>query len=247
MSLPRGSLRLLHSAHSTRRSYSFFSSKSGAGRYISATKPPKVDSTATTSSTSSTAPGAETDASSSGASSLLEQDGRAGPGPAEPPKQERRERLASIALDSARPDLSHADVRLNAFFARDRPLFLLSQPTSALFTPAPPNWDPVPVPARAKTPSRVWYSHNAHFDAPQLLEDPPEATPETDAEAARLLGRSLVLSRVGAWADWERVLAQMGDEASGVALDSTKRKKRKKMKKHKLVKRKRVSVFQFSR
>ena len=97
------------------------------------------------------------------------------------------------------------------------------------------------------------------------LEDPPEATPEADADAARLLNRALVVNRLGGTVSWEETLAKLGvtEERMSLAemgmgahdvvgmdasmvsgfnayMDSTKRKRRKKMKKHKLKKRRRV-------
>ena len=97
------------------------------------------------------------------------------------------------------------------------------------------------------------------------LEDPPEATPEADADAARLLNRALVVNRLGGAASWEETLTKLGfvEDRMGLTeigigaqdvvdvdgsimdgfdayMDSTKRKKRKKMKKHKLKKRRRV-------
>lgn len=76
------------------------------------------------------------------------------------------------------------------------------------------------------------------------IDDPPEASPEADADTARQLSRALVVNRVGNSVDWEAALQRLGldvqDSAfmmdigdSGIALDSTKRKRRKKMKKHK--------------
>lgn len=96
------------------------------------------------------------------------------------------------------------------------------------------------------------------------MEDPPEATPEEDADTARLLNRALVVNRLGGTVSWEETLAKLGvvEESMGLAemgmgahdvvdvevsmdgfdayMDSTKRKRRKKMKKHKLKKRRRV-------
>jgi len=97
------------------------------------------------------------------------------------------------------------------------------------------------------------------------LEDPPEATPEADADAARLLNRALVVNRLGGAVSWEEILAKLGvpeermdlDEIGMGAhdvvdvdvsmvngfdayMDSTKRKRRKKMKTHKLKKRRRL-------
>jgi hypothetical protein len=101
------------------------------------------------------------------------------------------------------------------------------------------------------------------------LEDPPEATPEADADAARLLNRSLVVNRLGGAVSWEETLAKLGivEERTSLAemgmgahdvvdtgpsmmsgfdayMDSTKRKRRKKMKKHKLKKRRRLQRSQ---
>ena len=100
------------------------------------------------------------------------------------------------------------------------------------------------------------------------LEDPPEATPEADADAARLLNRALVVNRLGGTVSWEETLAKLGvveERASSAEMgmgardvvnvdvsmmnafdaymDSTKRKRRSKMKKHKLKKRRRVRYF----
>lgn len=98
------------------------------------------------------------------------------------------------------------------------------------------------------------------------MEDPPEATPEEDADAARLLNRALVVNRLGGAVSWEETLAKLGvEERSSLAememgahdvvdvgvsmgefdayMDSTKRKRKKKMKKHKLKKRRRVRSF----
>jgi len=98
------------------------------------------------------------------------------------------------------------------------------------------------------------------------LEDPPEATPEADADAARLLNRALVVNRLGAAVSWEDTLAKLGAveertslpemamgahdvvgvsmNGSNAYMDSTKRKRRSKMKKHKLKKRRRLSRAQ---
>jgi len=94
------------------------------------------------------------------------------------------------------------------------------------------------------------------------LEDPPEATPEADADAARLLNRALVVNRLGGAVSWEETLARLGvlEERMSLAemgmgvhdvvngfdayMDSTQRKRRKKMKKHKLKKRRRLQRSQ---
>lgn len=81
----------------------------------------------------------------------------------------------------------------------------------------------------------------------QGVDDTPEPSPEADADAARQLARALVVNHVGASLAWEATLKRLGlDETKGRAeevslaeeefqiyMDSTKRKRRKKMKKHK--------------
>lgn len=79
------------------------------------------------------------------------------------------------------------------------------------------------------------------------IDNPPEASAESDADAARQLARALVVNKVGADLAWEETLRKLGlDVSEGrveevklaeqeyqVYLDSTKRKRRKKMKTHK--------------
>lgn len=89
------------------------------------------------------------------------------------------------------------------------------------------------------------------------LDDPPEASADADADAARLLARALVINRVGATNSWENTMEKLGLEGNTEAnraemakewakewdtiyADSVKRKKKKKMKKHKLKKRRRL-------
>lgn len=83
----------------------------------------------------------------------------------------------------------------------------------------------------------------------ESIDEPPEPSPESDADAARLLARALVSSRVSSALSWEDALKRLGlDETKlhaeevnqaqaefDVYMDSTKRKRRKKMKKHKCV------------
>lgn len=79
------------------------------------------------------------------------------------------------------------------------------------------------------------------------FDDPPEASLEADADTARQLARAMVVNRIGASMAWEGTLKRLGlDVTEGradevrlaeaefeVLMDSTKRKRRKKMKKHK--------------
>ncbi|KZO95775.1 hypothetical protein CALVIDRAFT_151711 [Calocera viscosa TUFC12733] len=66
---------------------------------------------------------------------------------------------------------------------------------------------------------------------------PEEVDKEAEADAARLLARALVMTKLGAEKDWDDVVAQLeGREESVyddvVNMDSVKRKRRKKMTKH---------------
>jgi hypothetical protein len=93
-----------------------------------------------------------------------------------------------------------------------------------------------------------------HTLLPGGLDDPPEASPEADADAARQLVHALVVNRAGGTTAWEHTLRwlgldvgledgrvglkeQLAREWEDVMMDSTKRKRRRKMKKHKLKKR----------
>lgn len=77
-----------------------------------------------------------------------------------------------------------------------------------------------------------------------------DTAPDADAETARQLSRSITLSKVGGQHEWEAVLQKLGFNSeqtveheatkvqmekdwTDVVMDSTKRKRRKKMKKHK--------------
>jgi endonuclease I len=83
--------------------------------------------------------------------------------------------------------------------------------------------------------------------------EPPNAfLVDADAEAARQLTRALTMTKAGSTVSWEETLKTLGLDVSkeaervnlqqqfkkdweDVVLDSTKRKRRKKMKKHKCV------------
>ena len=161
--------------------------------------------------------------------------------------------------------LTPKDLNLHNFFSVHRPLLLLSQPSSSIFE----SWPDLQL---SNHPDPATSHHQSLLR--QLgginLEDPPEATPEADADAARLLNRALVVNRLGSTVSWEETLAKLGvvEERMSLAemgtgahdvgmdvsmmnrfdayMDSTKRKRRKKMKKHKLKKRRRVRTFSSS-
>ncbi|KAJ1309594.1 hypothetical protein OPQ81_006367 [Rhizoctonia solani] len=113
-----------------------------------------------------------------------------------------------------------ATLHLHSFFSLDRPMLLLSQPTSRLFTTDPPKR--VPTDESAET--------------------------DSDADAARNLSHALVMSRVQGAAIWADTLARLGVPPDPVedavyelvSMDSVKRKRRKKITKHKYKKRRKL-------
>ena len=225
-----------------RRSYSFFSSKSGGGRFFNPPKAPKVINSATTTTRSTqqttntskhqtttgdpaiTASNAEhTDGSEQIAQS-------AKPARLDTPECETPSTAANPSSTLNPSHLSHPmlkphEFKLHNFFALHRPCLLLNQPTSALFESA-----------QTAAPSAP---------AVDTIDNPPEASADADADAARQLSRALVINRVGGMVDWEAALQRLGtsildsavpaESSAGVELDSTKRKRRRKMKKHKCV------------
>lgn len=228
--------RFIHPIPSTRRAYSFFSSKSG-GRYFNSSRPPKVVSGAVSATSSVDAAGPSVKANN---------------GVSEPHTNPKDE-LAPLQAEPAQVDALHAtpiahpfapihplpsaqDCRLNQFFSLHRPLLLLPQAPGAVF-------DSVSTDAVSQLGS------NAPATAAPAFEEPPEASPEADADAARQLARAIVVNRLAANASFEAALRRLGlRETDGatrvedidlsaleVHLESTKRKRRSKMKKHKCV------------
>lgn len=134
------------------------------------------------------------------------------------------------------PPINPHDLKLHQFFALHRPLLTVSQPVSSIFetSTVPFAWPPA-----APTTTHLG-----------TIDDPPEASPESDADAARQLARALVVNRAGAALAWETALRRLGLDVTAehaaevsqaeaefeVYMDSTKRKRRRKMKtKHKYV------------
>jgi len=113
---------------------------------------------------------------------------------------------------------------------------VLSQPATVLFdSSATLALDPAPPQAHGTASALA---------AQATLEDPPETTPEADADTARLLARTLAMNAVNSAVSWDATLRRLGLnpaenttlEGDVIDLDSTKRKRRRKMKKHKCVK-----------
>ncbi|KAG6832054.1 hypothetical protein H0H92_005476 [Tricholoma furcatifolium] len=139
------------------------------------------------------------------------------------------------------PVVTAKDFKLHQFFSLHRPLLLLSRPNSILES----------ANASSFLPSEKVGSGDPFSTTPQwLLDDFPEATVDADAVAARQLSRALTMTHAGAAVQWEDTLRRLGLDVSkdadrvalqekmdlelqGIMMDSTKRKRRKKMKKHK--------------
>jgi hypothetical protein len=154
---------------------------------------------------------------------------------------------------SSHPTVSAHDYKLHQFFSLHRPLLLLSYPTSTIFETS--HLPTSELFALSGTKAGSASALDPPLPSPAhlgTLDDPPEASPEADADAARQFARALVMNRVGGTIAWEDTLRRLGidvDKDEGriklkerldrelqeVRLDSTKRKRRKKMKKHKYV------------
>ncbi|KAH9945862.1 uncharacterized protein BXZ73DRAFT_95382 [Epithele typhae] len=238
---------LLRPAAGARRAYSVFSK---GGGYFNSSKSPKVvpaSSKAKKVDTSSPSSTDSTSASSTNPSSPKEDPNASSsstvaaapdprplvhPSPVGPPPAYAYNPALQVH-SPVHPRPSAADLRMHQFFSLGRPLLALGQPPAALFeahaSPFPP---PAPTPPGLDS-----------FAATVSLTQA-----EADAEAARQLARALVVQRVGASLDWDAALGRLGldvdaagraaevheaEEAFQVYMDSTKRKRRKKMKKHK--------------
>ncbi|KAI0082833.1 hypothetical protein K474DRAFT_32463 [Panus rudis PR-1116 ss-1] len=241
-----------------RRAYSVFS-KPGGGRYFNSAKPPKVVAPTTTtnkgkvdSSSSSSSPSDTQAAANEDVNSSQPVEGQPPQSPTAPLS------FPTVnAMPQPHPPINPQELRVHQFFSLHRPLLTLHQPTMSIFETHPFNFPP-PPPAPATANTATASSETGNVGANGMIDDPPEASAESDADAARLLARALVVNRVGASLAWEDTLKKLGldvAESEGRAeemeeaareykiyMDSTKRKRRKKMKKHKLKKRRRVST-----
>ncbi|KAG8931792.1 hypothetical protein FRC02_002146 [Tulasnella sp. 418] len=211
-------------APSSRRAFSFFSNKSGGGRSINASShKPKVPVTkATTTKTSSTTQ----ESKPAPAHQLIEET----PAAPLPPKVELESLFPSPTSTLHNVNLIHPTptlptLHLHNFFALDRPMLLLNQSPSALFQSSP-------VQSLEK------------FSAPEQQLGPEETLMEdqdADIHAARLLARSMVIQKIGSVMDWADVTAKLGiPNDMVIEMDSTKRKRKKKMTKHRYKKRRKL-------
>ena len=244
----------------SRRAYSFFSSKSGGGRYFNSAKPPKVVAPAAAPpakarpSDPDAKPATDDPSASASSAAPAQQQPAAAPAlthaqkPADTPSSASASASAPLpspfhasasspfsSQQPFHPQLSPHDLKLHQFFSLHRPLFLNTPPT-ALF-------DPTPAASLTGAPRSPASDADARTEL-AALDDPPEASLEADADAARQLARALVINSVGAAIAWDDTLRRLGiptvqisldPAAAHIRADSTKRKRRKKMKKHKCV------------
>ncbi|THH20979.1 hypothetical protein EUX98_g8474 [Antrodiella citrinella] len=219
-----------------RRAYSVFSKTGGGGgRYFNSAKPPKVVPPSGNGKVDASSPSSPTDTTSSSSS---KEDGVT--------KDAGDSQFKNHHLPPP-PQLFHPlikshELQLHQFFSLHRPLLTISQPTAALF-------ENPPIPFSPSFLSQGRKASYADFD------DPPESSPESDADASRQLARAVVVNRVAPVIAFEEALKKLGlDMSVGRAeeisvakaehdlyMDSTKRKRKRKMKKHKLKKRRRLN------
>ncbi|KAF9227835.1 hypothetical protein BS17DRAFT_407646 [Gyrodon lividus] len=273
--------RLARPTLSVGRPYSsFFSSKPGGGRYFNSAKPPKpvlqpgrgkvdnINNSVSSADGNPTSPPANGNSKvkAGGAEEISASPSSA---PSKPTATVPQSTPALSLSGSAsfpltyspsfsdriyvpiHPSLSAKEYKLHQFFSLHRPLLLLNQPTSVIFESADPS---IPL---FNSPADQVNNLSQAAQSPSI-DDPPESSPEADADAARQLAHTLVMNRVGGTMAWQETLFQIGLSSEGsdgdmtlakesaqewvsIHADSTRRKKRKKMKKHKLKKRRRVS------
>ena len=253
--------RLARPTHPVGRAFSsFFSSKPGGGRHFVAAKPPKPvlqHGTAKVDNTTTTGPPAEPTATGppANATGVLKPataDEKSSSKPAEPHPQSPLDSssvpfpYSSPTSDRVpiHPTLSSKEYKLHHFFSLHRPLLLLNQPVSAIF-----DTSDAPTPFSASSEDQV---DNDSRPSLATIDNPPESSPDADADAARQLAYTLVTNRVGGAIAWQQALSRLGLSAKcsendmtlakesahewvSIHADSTRRKKRKKMKKHKYV------------
>ncbi|KAG9318560.1 hypothetical protein JVU11DRAFT_652 [Chiua virens] len=190
--------RLARPATAVGRAYSsFFSSKPGGGRHFISAKPPKpvlqpgrakVDNTtATGSPTESTTTTPSTNASST--VKVAASDEKSSSKPAETHPQSPTVSPSSMYSSNrvpVHPTLSSKEYKLHQFFSLHRPLLLLNQPTSTIFEADPST----PLFTSSKDQINDGSQH-----AFATIDNPPESSPDADADAARQLAHSLVMNQ----------------------------------------------------
>ncbi|KAF9265551.1 hypothetical protein L218DRAFT_860097 [Marasmius fiardii PR-910] len=256
-------LHTFPATRSIRAYSSFFSSKPGGGRYFNPAKPPKVVPTAPKRNnkqvvdqavspdtvdgiSTSNPPNESQHTHSSNNPQTAEHDAQTVPKSDSTSSTVFPSRAITptrVSTTSVHPMIGDKDFKLHQFFSLHRPLLLLSNPPSIFAEPLPGT----SIFSQSAPPSQET-SNSTSTLAPEGI--PPEASYEADAETARNLTRTMTMTRLGSTVDWEATLQRLGlelhteseraslretleKEYRDVVMDSVKRKRRKKMKKHK--------------
>ncbi|KAF9440327.1 hypothetical protein P691DRAFT_688038 [Macrolepiota fuliginosa MF-IS2] len=153
---------------------------------------------------------------------------------------------------SPHPIVNSKDFKIHQFFSLHRPLLLISNPSSIFTSPptgAPLFRSPVVSSAADGSTDRLPPSPFTNLNLDGTFAGAAVGV-DGDAEAARQLHHAMTMSRVGSVVSWEDTLRTLGLDVSKdaervqlqeqwdkeweeVMMDSVKRKRRKKMKKHK--------------
>ena len=241
----------------SRRTYSSF----GGGRFFNSSKPPKTpvvatksksdhsDSTSKDSPSAAKAPqpiGSAPDAASQEPAHESTKNSTVSSSP--------NSESTSPYLSSQRsymtlhPTVSSKDFKIHQFFSLHRPLLLISHPPSIFESP------PADTPlfrSLASLGDRVMTQVTPSLSTSVNLDGTyGSSAVDGDAETARQLHHAITITRAGATIDWEETLKVLGIDTSQeperiksqeqwdreweeAMMDSTKRKRKKKMKKHK--------------
>ncbi|EIN07169.1 hypothetical protein PUNSTDRAFT_53548 [Punctularia strigosozonata HHB-11173 SS5] len=249
--------RFLAIVPSSTRSYSVFTKSGGGGRFFNSAKPPVANTVKATTSkpelspSPTAAPEGSQDESATQASSASASETPLGTPSFSLAPFTPQHLVPFEPRTLVHPSITPQDLKLHQFFSLDRPLLQVSEHVGSLFeSPPEAALSSFPHPPPAPTPSSILSS----LDAQNAFYEGHELSPEADADTARQLARAMVMSNVASTVAWEEALKKLGLDLSatregpneadlenyGIYLDSTKRKRRSKMKKHKLKKRRRA-------
>jgi hypothetical protein len=233
---------------SARRAFSFFShSGTIGGRFFTSARPPRIIAAASS-------PGGSNDGGSSqpkttDSKTATAADGQTAPTSTAPDAAKlavESEAPVSVAPVPPTPELAGAsqlsfdgwgvthhptpstqDFRLHQFFSLGRPLLGLNQPGASVFD---------------AVSSTAFLAHAKSAESTLEGSEAEESSAEADAHTARQLSHAIVMNRVGSAIAFDAALARLGLDTTDLAvqMDSVKRKRRSKMKKHKLRKRRKL-------
>ncbi|KAF8350496.1 hypothetical protein F5887DRAFT_939503 [Amanita rubescens] len=248
----------------SKRCYSsYFSSKSGGGRFFNSSKSSR--SSVITGPARQTTPIKPSDGPESRDGGINAKDQPHSGENTAPPMLPPPTRPSPL-----HPVVKPKDFKVVQFFSMHRPLLSLPDPPS-IFSPSTtsdntffalqssPSEDPLFTSDTSNLPAPPSNILSSVFNSSAInaFDDFSETFPEGDVETARQLTRALAMSKAGSMVEWEKTLRMLGldpemepervvmreqmEKDWEVMMDSTKRKRRKKMKKHKLKKRRRLT------